>query len=70
VNKIRTIKHQRGTELGLAQRGDPSQEEMRALMKLMPFGNAFGFMQAHNFATSGLPERPPSDHRQPVGLFD
>ena len=50
--------------------GDPSQEELRAIMKLSPFGNAFGFMQFHNFAISGLRERTPSDRRQPVGLFD
>ncbi len=50
--------------------GDLSQEEARAIMKLAPFGNAFVFMQAYNWAISPLGEHTPRNRKQPVGLFD
>lgn len=49
--------------------GDLSQEEARAINKLLPFNNAFGYMQAFNWAISGLRERTPRSRKQPVGLF-
>ncbi len=66
VNDVATAA---GALRGVAH-SNPSQEEMRAIMKLLPFGNAFGFMQAHNWAISGLSERTPRDRKQTVGLFD
>ncbi len=49
--------------------GDLSQEEARAVWKLVPFNNAFGFMQAFNWGISRLRERAPRSRTQLVGLF-
>lgn len=49
--------------------GDMSQEEERALFKLLPFSNAFGIMQANNYLISGLNPRTPSSRKKSVGLF-
>ncbi len=49
--------------------GDLSQEEARAMWKIMPFNNALGILQGFNAAISGLHQRTPSSRKNNVGLF-
>lgn len=49
--------------------GNPSQQELRSLNKLMPFNNAFGYLQLFNASFSGFSERTPSDRRKQTEIF-